>query len=292
MSCGSCSSGQICENGSCISGCSNECSVNGSKQCSGNGYKVCGNYDLDSCLEWSDIASCLPNQTCQNGACVINCTSQSSKQCFDNDIYWFNSCNVREVLYMDCDNSSNTTNYRCNGNWTQRQIISKGCQNGACYNNTLWNDTQNCNSLGKVCMNGTCVACVPGQTQGCKVCNAAGTAWVDNSSKCSGGQICTNGTCMATCTPKTCSNLGYTCGNWSNGCSGTLNCGACSLGQLCQSGKCAANCTNECLAAGIKKCNGTGYQSCGNYDSDSCLEWSGVKSCPGRKTCQNGICLK
>ena len=54
--------------------CSNECS-SGSKTCVGNGYKTCGNYDSDSCLEWSSVTSCSSSQTCSNGQCVASTTN-------------------------------------------------------------------------------------------------------------------------------------------------------------------------------------------------------------------------
>jgi len=44
--------------------------------CSGNGWKQCGNYDSDSCLEWSSITSCGWNQTCNNGSCADTCQNQ------------------------------------------------------------------------------------------------------------------------------------------------------------------------------------------------------------------------
>ncbi len=63
-----------CQNGACNltqgAGCTNECSSSGAKQCSGNGYQTCGNYDADSCLEWSSITQCGAGQVCQNGNCI------------------------------------------------------------------------------------------------------------------------------------------------------------------------------------------------------------------------------
>ncbi|HLC78391.1 MAG TPA: hypothetical protein VJH92_04660 [Candidatus Nanoarchaeia archaeon] len=54
------------------------------------------------------------------------------------------------------------------------------------------------------------------------------------------------------------------------------------------------SCTNECNVSGEKKCapitptNSEYSQTCGNYDSDSCLEWSSMTLCP--YGCSNGIC--
>jgi hypothetical protein len=49
-------------------------------------------------------------------------------------------------------------------------------------------------------------------------------------------------------------------------------------------------CTNSCTQAGKKVCSGDGYKVCGNYDSDSCLEYGPVISCPNGQSCSNGVC--
>jgi len=40
------------------------------------------------------------------------------------------------------------------------------------------------------------------------------------------------------CVPTTCVKLGYACGDWSDGCAKTINCGSCSDGYTCSSGVC------------------------------------------------------
>lgn len=42
------------------------------------------------------------------------------------------------------------------------------------------------------------------------------------------------------CVPYTCSQLGYSCGSWSDGCGRTLDCGTCASGYTCTSGTCVA----------------------------------------------------
>jgi len=42
------------------------------------------------------------------------------------------------------------------------------------------------------------------------------------------------------CVPVTCSQLGYNCGNWSDGCGGIINCGTCASGYYCDNGICTA----------------------------------------------------
>jgi uncharacterized protein (TIGR02145 family) len=51
------------------------------------------------------------------------------------------------------------------------------------------------------------------------------------------------------CIPKTCNDLGYNCGNWSDGCGGTLTCGSygggCQTGYYCLSGTCTSCLTSN-----------------------------------------------
>jgi len=50
-------------------------------------------------------------------------------------------------------------------------------------------------------------------------------------------------------------------------------------------------CKDECFPIGLKKCIDNGYQTCGNYDEDSCLEWSSIINCPTNSACKNGNCV-
>jgi hypothetical protein len=52
------------------------------------------------------------------------------------------------------------------------------------------------------------------------------------------------------------------------------------------------SCQNDCSQADAKRCSGSGYQACGNYDDDECLEWSSITSCSTNTVCQNGICIQ
>lgn len=40
-------------------------------------------------------------------------------------------------------------------------------------------------------------------------------------------------------------------------------------------------CSNECSPSGAKTCSGSTALTCGNYDSDSCLEWGASQDCGG-----------
>jgi hypothetical protein len=56
----------------------------------------------------------------------------------------------------------------------------------------------------------------------------------------------------------------------------------------------APPCSNECSPAGSRVCVGTGYKVCGNFDTDSCLEYNTVTACANNicktPTCSGGLC--
>lgn len=67
--------------------CSNTCSAN-SSLCFGNENIHCGNFDPDSCLEWSIRTECADSTSCDNGQCVAQakvcedeCQEEGTTQC-------------------------------------------------------------------------------------------------------------------------------------------------------------------------------------------------------------------
>jgi hypothetical protein len=91
-----------------------------------------------------------------------------------------------------------------------------------------------------------------------------------------------------TCSPATCTSLGYSCGSWNNGsCSGTINCGTCGTGQTCNS---TGNCqTGSCAPT---TCSALGF-NCGTPANGTCSGTLNCGSCSGGQTCSNssgGIC--
>ena len=66
-----CGSGKVCYGGTCSDICTNECSTSGQKSCAdSSSYQICGNYDADSCLEWSSAVICNLGEICSGGSCV------------------------------------------------------------------------------------------------------------------------------------------------------------------------------------------------------------------------------
>jgi hypothetical protein len=89
-----------------------------------------------------------------------------------------------------------------------------------------------------------------------------------------------------TCTPATCSALGYECGTWANGtCAGTLNCGSCGSGYSCNaSGKCVQGCTPA-------NCSALGYE-CGTWANGTCSGTLDCGNCSSGYSCNaSGRCV-
>jgi len=153
LNCGSCASGQICSSGQCVAQCVNECSSAGIKQCSGNGFQTCGNYDSDSCLEWSQITLCPDEKACSSGICLTG----SLKHCNGNG-------------YQFCKNYENDACVE----WSTIIACPSGqtCSNGICFAcvpmavsgckvcnllGTGWADDNSKCLTGEACSNGVCI---------------------------------------------------------------------------------------------------------------------------------------
>lgn len=78
---------------------------------------------------------CPSGQTCSGGACVPICASHSSSSCYDNDVYWYNSCGTREEKKQECysERAGWSPEYRCSGDWQQRNYRYVGCSGSSCY---------------------------------------------------------------------------------------------------------------------------------------------------------------
>jgi hypothetical protein len=68
---------------------------------------------------------------------------------------------------------------------------------------------------------------------------------------------------------------------------------ACPEGQRCETGGCRQPnvCTNEC-GEGQAKCVAEGVSRCGQFDADSCLDWSPPSACAEGQSCSQGVCSK
>ena len=203
--------------------------------------------DIKAIFWWNDASQS------NNGELAIESSPQSIaafKDAIGNDVYATDSfANLAQAILpigQACTPKTCTAlGFNCG-------TASDGCSN-----------TLSCGSCaaGQGCYGNKCAVCSPGSVLGCQVCNIQGTAWVDTDSKCASGQKCQNGVCFS-CAAKTCVTLGnYECGQQSDSCGGTINCGTCASGKTCSAGKCVSNCASRAS----KKCDSGNlywYNSC------------------------------
>ena len=82
-----------------------------------------------------------------------------------------------------------------------------------------------------------------------------------------------------------------TCTLQDNGCMGWSDTTPCpSSAPFCSNGTCQAVCSDECSTAQTECDSAVSMRSCGQFDSDSCLDWGPSTACASGQSCQNGAC--
>jgi hypothetical protein len=82
-----------------------------------------------------------------------------------------------------------------------------------------------------------------------------------------------------------------TCEQQLDGCLGWSGITACpASAPFCSSGACGATCTDECTANATTCDSAVGVRTCGQFDGDTCLDWSPVTACASGQSCANGAC--
>lgn len=269
--------------------CKDACKAN-TKSCIDDETASICTKNKDDCLAYKTI-SCPENYTCNDGTCI---DEQGNQPCE-------NECNPDETSCL-----SEKKLQTC-------FIGDDGCykiQNVSCTN-------------GKTCLKGKCVAenpdecenqCTPDETE-CLSNNQLKTCVLNENGcyefetvDCESGTVCSKGECKKSeencqneCQPgsKSCTQDGKTmvCDDYNgDGCLEILI-APCNTNEHCNNGICEDNttepdpCTNECSQSGLTECDGTSsVKTCGNYDDDSCLEWSVATSCKSGTTCKSGKC--
>jgi len=154
-----------------------------------------------------------------------------------------------------CTISTNSCGESCSYDIITSCVNGDGCCPAGCDRSNDSDCVNTCGNgileIGEVC-DGDCPtscddgdACtingVSGQPDLCNVvCTASPvTSCVNGDGCCPAGCTSANDSDCA-CVPKTCAELGATCGSVSNGCGGTLNCGGCAGSATCQNSQCVA----------------------------------------------------
>lgn len=297
--------------------CTNQCFPNGAKTCYGSAYYTCGDYNGDSCFEWGGLTNCSSGSVCSNGDCVQQNVASSTSGCLDSDggrnilvrgnitdkfgysyqDYCFNSSLVE--YYCASDNSSAFSMNNCPAGST--------CANGAC---VLGSATQSCVDE---CSSGAS-ACTGTGFKLCGYSNSDSCLHWGAINNCPTGKACYLGVCVDSTainnnpggSVNICSYVGLkncsgssaykVCGNYSGGILDWGSATSCASGLTCQDGNCVPikTCTDLCAPNGYKSCytDANAFASCGYYNGNECLNWSGPTFCQdGKQECKDAACV-
>ena len=302
-SCGDCEEGSVCLSGQCklisdpcVAACADkECGDGGVAGCN------CGScISPDMCLENQCVpppctASCEGKQCgtdrgCDCGTCTGCATqclgyqcepaSQVSYGCYDNDIFWKDSCGSWESKKEDCqaagcDPGSNVCKM-CVQVCTGKECgVYQDCDCGPC-------------PSGYSCSSGKCV-CQPSCAG--KQCGDDGCG--GDCGTCPAGKSCQAGQCQVVCGDGACGGSEDKCScpaDCAGGCAGCCQGTVCSAGTLTtECGKNGATCTN-CLGSGKVCQNQQCVSTTPECGDGSCNGSETQCSCPGDCGLCSGCC--
>ena len=221
------------DSGSDADGCAKAC-----------GGRTCGD---DGC--GGSCGTCTDGKTCVAGAC--QCVANDHKDCCDNAVCWFDSCEAQGEKVTDCPfGCQNAVCEAC-----VPDCLNKGCGDDGCGKDCGTCATANCAGLtwtaSATCADGNCT---PGQVQNCDDGNPctndtcdllAGCQHQPNAASCPNG-FCTNTTCNPyICSPNkaACSgNVAAMCNGLGSGFLPGTDCG--NIGRTCLAGQCAGPCSS------------------------------------------------
>ncbi len=216
-----------------------------------------------------------------------------SNICTDSDgglnYYVYGVVNAKGIVYRDSCAGNSVYEKYCYLNYARSRTYTcpSGCTGGACVSAVV-------NQTHTECLSGYC-ATVSGQ--GVSQCLPVG-------SYCGTNQTCSNDCSYSGQRACTTMSSYITCGNYdSDAClEWNYNATFCPSNFTCSNGDCLqpTACTNECPVSGQRQCYGayctTAYnvkckthRVCGNYDADSCREWSPLQTCAG--SCYQNKCI-
>ena len=223
-----CATTEMCQDGACVLTCTDECPLSGGRECNGDGNRTCGNFDADTCLEWSNVTSCTGGTFCDQGNCVQSCSD---------------ACATSGAVLCTTDNSGTQT---C-GNFDADSCLdlssavpcpsNHACSNGTCVPTCLdecqLTDAARCSAVGQA-------------VERCGNFDADGCLEFGGAQDCTGGATCTNGSCNIPCTDDCavgavdCSNNGTrTCGQFDlDACRDWSAPSPCQSFEVCNAGAC------------------------------------------------------
>lgn len=159
------------------------------------------NLDLASATLVNSNLQTIAGVTTNNGTVTVGagCTTHDHFACFDDDVYWYDSCDVKEEKKGECGSDSCGawgSNYCKEGNvYRSRTCHDRGCSNAACFDNT-YNEEQLIETCQYGCSGGECT--VPSCMQNSD-CGTDGLV---------GGLFCSNDDVFQAYRTYTCNNPG------------------------------------------------------------------------------------
>ncbi|MFT7580635.1 MAG: hypothetical protein ACI9MR_002308 [Myxococcota bacterium] len=260
-----------------VNDCVSQCDDEDALGCDGDTVTICADLDDDGCFEWVAQQTCGLGNTCADGTCVTTCSNQACS------VVGATTCDGNAVTRCDDHDGDG-----CLGWGAATDCGAEVCSNGQCA--SVCADA--CTVVGaQKCEGNAIVTCEDSNADGC-------LEWV-NPQPC-GDDTCSNGACAANCNDECtvsgttrCATAGYqTCGDTNgDGCLAWGTAVLCGPQEACSNGVCALVCSDECTSIGSSDCDTVGnVRVCGDYDSDSCLEWGTPVACPNTQVCAGGEC--
>jgi hypothetical protein len=303
-----CPAGQTCSFGKCSSTCKDECQE-GEVRCSPPGYQECGEAnDGDTCKDWLLIKMCPEGQACSNGEClpIKSCQNECPQFKREDIKYKLRICDKGGAKV--CDNYDQDA---CN-EWSLEIPCEEGetCVLGACKKGKCVNE---CDIGASRCIG--YMGRKPDFEPAYQECgeNEDGDPCLEwtKPKKCEKGKSCSQGRCID---PGQCKNeclnpryemcIGFAyreCGNLEKAKEGydkdkcfdlaePYSCGpekTCSRNETTGDPvQCRRDCDDDCKKGTSECIEGDGMRKCGQYDTDSCLDWSPLIWCKEGDICR------
>lgn len=133
--------------------CTDECMA-GTTKCEGGSIYNCIT-DSSGCLVW-DAGTACSSGACADATHCAGCTPHDHNACYDNDVYSFDSCGVRELLVYDCGDNEWTGSPYCQYGHVYQSYTERGCSDvyADCVASSITKKKEDCGTAG--CVSGAC----------------------------------------------------------------------------------------------------------------------------------------
>ena len=282
-----CGSGEVCNNGSCVSGCWIAAAFYGAGSTANGGCESC--QPTSSTTAWTnavDGTTCGGGQICVGGVCGSECDIAGTGVVASGAVNASNPCQT-------CQPGTSTSA------WTNLDGVSAACLAGDV-----------CNGNPAICVagcwiNGTFYGSGATANNGCESCQpiSSTTSWTNvvGAGSCATGQVCNAGSCAAGCSiGGTYYASGATANSGCEECNPTsstaswtdvVGAGSCAAGQVCNAGSCVAG----CLQGGVYYPPGatanSGCSVCAPSWAQGLTPVSSAASCAPGEWCMGGQCV-